>query len=96
MKSSNTPEQTLQPATMVPITVSLTYINYAVVTVVGALLASETDTQIFKSCVWSLFASQLCPFNQFTQLPNFLLTARYWCRAYFAVMEMAPEVDGQG
>ncbi len=26
-------------ATMVPITVSLTYINYAVVTVVGALLA---------------------------------------------------------
>lgn len=81
-------------ATMVPITVSLTYINYAVVTVVGALLAVNGHADVASLASYLVFVRQAAmPFNQFTQLSNFLLTALAGAERIFAVMEMAPEVD---
>ena len=81
-------------ATMVPITVSLTYINYAVVTVVGALLAVNGHADVASLASYLVFVRQAAmPFNQFTQLSNFLLTALAGAERIFAVMEMTPEVD---
>ncbi len=81
-------------ATMVPITVSLTYINYAVVTVVGAVLAVNGYADVASLASYLVFVRQAAmPFNQFTQLGNFLMTALAGAERIFGVMELSSEVD---
>jgi ABC transporter related len=65
-----------------------------VVTVVGALLAVNGHADVASLASYLVFVRQAAmPFNQFTQLSNFLLTALAGAERIFAVMEMAPEVD---
>ena len=63
-------------ATMVPAVVSISYINYAIVAVVGGLMALRGATDIGSLSSYLVFVRQAAmPINQFTQQSNFLLAA---------------------
>ena len=81
-------------ATMVPATVSISYVNFGVVTVLGALLALAGAADVGSLASYLVFVRQACmPLNQLTQQGNFLLTALAGAERIFGAMEMAPEVD---
>ena len=81
-------------STMVPVTVCVGYVNYAIVTIVGALLAINGYADVGSLASYLVFVRQAAaPFNQFTQQGNFLLTALAGAERIFSVMELAPEVD---
>ena len=81
-------------STMVPVTVCVGYVNYAIVTIVGALLALAGQTDVGSLASYLVFVRQAtAPLNQFTQQGNFLLTALAGAERIFSVMELAPEVD---
>ncbi len=81
-------------STMVPVTVSVGYVNYAVVTLVGALLALNGTMDVGALASYLVFVRQAAaPINQFTQQGNFLLTALAGAERIFSVMGLAPEVD---
>jgi ATP-binding cassette subfamily B protein len=59
-------------ATMTPVTVCLTYANYAIVAVTGALLAISGQTDVGSLASYLVFVRQAAmPFNQITQLGPF-------------------------
>ena len=81
-------------ATMVPVTVCVGYVNYAIVCVLGALLAVRGLTDVGSLASYLVFVRQAAaPLNQFTQQGNFLLTALAGAERIFSVMRLAPEVD---
>ena len=81
-------------ATMVPVTVAMTYSNYAIIAVVGALLAARGLTDMGSLASYLVFVRQAAmPFNQVAQLGNFLLNALAGAERIFAAMALAPEVD---
>ncbi len=81
-------------ATMVPVTVCVGYVNYAIVCVLGALLAVQGLTDVGSLASYLVFVRQAAaPLNQFTQQGNFLLTALAGAERIFSVMRLAPEVD---
>ena len=81
-------------STMVPVTVCVGYVNYAIVTIVGALLALAGQTDVGSLASYLVFVRQAtAPLNQFTQQGNFLLTALAGAERIFSVMELSPEVD---
>ena len=81
-------------ATMVPVTVSLSWINYAIVAVVGSLLAVQGMAEVGALASYLVFVRQACmPFNQMSQLGNFLLMALAGAERIFDAMAMDPEVD---
>lgn len=81
-------------STMVPVTVAVSYMNFAVVCVVGALLALGGRADVGCLASYLVFVRQACmPINQLTQQGNFLLTALAGAERIFAVMERKPEVD---
>ena len=81
-------------ATMVPVTVCVGYVNYAIVCVLGALLAVRGLTDVGSLASYLVFVRQAAaPLNQFTQQGNFLLTALAGAERIFSVMRLEPEVD---
>ncbi len=81
-------------ATMVPMVVSISYINYAIVAVLGGLLALSGHTDLGSLASYLVFVRQAAlPINQFTQQSNFLLAALAGAERVFKVMDMEPEVD---
>ena len=81
-------------ATMVPMTVAISYLNFGVVTIVGALLAIAGSADVGSLASYLVFVRQACmPLNQLTQQGNFLLTALAGAERIFAAMALAPEVD---
>ena len=81
-------------ATMVPVTVCVGYVNYAIVCVLGAFLAVRGLTDVGSLASYLVFVRQAAaPLNQFTQQGNFLLTALAGAERIFSVMRLAPEVD---
>jgi ATP-binding cassette subfamily B protein len=81
-------------ATMTPVTVCLTYANYAIVAVTGALLAISGQTDVGSLASYLVFVRQAAmPFNQITQLGTFLLTALAGAERVFDAMQLKPEVD---
>ena len=81
-------------ATMVPMTVAISYLNFGVVTIVGALLAIAGSADVGSLASYLVFVRQACmPLNQLTQQGNFLLTALAGAERIFAAMASAPEVD---
>ena len=81
-------------ATMVPATVCIGYANYAIVAVVGALLAINGMVDVGALASYVVFVRQAAmPINQFTQLGNFLLNALAGAERLFGAMELEPEVD---
>ncbi len=80
--------------TMVPMTVSVSYVNFGVVCVVGALMALDGLVDVGSLASYLVFVRQACmPINQLTQQGSFLLGALAGAERVFAAMELEPEVD---
>ncbi len=81
-------------STMVPVTVCVGFVNYAIVTIVGALLALAGTMDVGSLASYLVFVRQaVAPINAFTQQGNFLLTALAGAERIFSVMRLEPEVD---
>lgn len=81
-------------ATMVPVVVSISYINYAIVAVLGGILAMRGMVDVGSLASYLVFVRQAAlPINQFTQQSNFLLSALAGAERVFDVMNLEPEVD---
>ncbi|HIY21580.1 MAG TPA: ABC transporter ATP-binding protein/permease [Candidatus Flavonifractor merdigallinarum] len=81
-------------ATMIPAVVSISYVNYAIVAVLGGLMAMKGLTDVGSLASYLVFVRQAAlPINQFTQQSNFLLAALAGAERVFEVMDLPPEVD---
>lgn len=81
-------------ATMIPAVVTISYINYAIVSVLGGIMALKGMTDAGSLASYLVFVRQAAaPINQFTQQSNFLLAALAGAERVFEVMDEAPEVD---
>lgn len=81
-------------ATMVPVVVSISYVNYAIVAVLGGLLALHGKADIGSLASYLVFVRQAAlPINQFTQQSNFLLSALAGAERVFDVMSLESEID---
>ena len=70
------------------------FINYAIVAVLGGLLALNGHTDLGSLASYLVFVRQAAlPINQFTQQSNFLLAALAGAERVFKVMDMEPEID---
>ncbi|MGN0287464.1 MAG: ABC transporter ATP-binding protein [Atopobiaceae bacterium] len=81
-------------STMVPVTVAISYANYAIVAVVGGFMAMNGLTDVGSLASYLVFVRQAAmPINQLTQMGNFFLTALAGAERIFRVMAEPPEVD---
>ena len=79
---------------MVPMTVVIGYVNYAIVAVAGGLLCIHGLADVGALASYLVFVRQAAmPINQFTQLGNFLLNALAGAERLFAAMDLKPEID---
>ena len=68
-------------ATMVPAVVTISYINYAIVAVLGGIMALQGLTDVGSLASYLVFVRQAAaPINQFTQQSNFLLAVYVFIR----------------
>ena len=81
-------------ASMIPAVVSISYVNYAIVAVLGGYMAIAGLTDVGALASYLVFVRQTAlPINQFTQQSNFLLSALAGAERVFAAMHEVPEVD---
>ena len=81
-------------ATMIPAVVSLSYINYAVVAVLGGIMAMKGMTDVGSLASYLVFVRQsTVPINQFTQQSNFMLAALAGAERVFEVLDRPAETD---
>ena len=81
-------------ATMIPAVVTIWYINYAIVSVLGGIMALKGMTDAGSLASYLVFVRQAAaPINQFTQQSNFLLAALAGAERVFEAMDEEPEVD---
>ncbi len=81
-------------ATMVPAVVSISYINYAIVSILGGIMALQGITDVGSLASYLVFVRQAAmPINQFTQQSNFLLAALAGAERIFEAMNQKPETD---
>lgn len=80
--------------TMVPAVVSIGYLNYAVITVVGGILVMMGHTDLGSLASYLVFVRQSSmPINQLTQQSNLLLAAMAGAERIFNTMDQKPEID---
>ncbi len=80
--------------TMVPMVVSLSYVNYAIVAIIGGIMAINGWTDVGSLASYLVFVRQTAmPINQFTSQSNLILTAMSGAERIFALMEQEPEID---
>ena len=81
-------------ATMIPAVVAISYFNYAIVAVVGGVMAITGMTDVGSLASYLVFVRQAAmPINQFTQQSNFLLAALAGAERVFDALHQPPEVD---
>ena len=81
-------------ATMIPAVVSIGYINYAVIAVLGGVMVMQGWTDLGSLASYLVFVRQTTmPINQFTQQGNFLLAALAGAERIFMAMDEPPEMD---
>ena len=81
-------------ATMIPAVVTISYLNYAIVAVLGGIMAINGTTDVGSLASYLVFVRQATmPINQFTQQTNFLLAALAGAERVFQVMDQDSEVD---
>ena len=81
-------------ATMVPAVVTISYINYAIIAVLGGIMVLWGWSDVASLASYLVFVRQAAmPINQFTQQGNFLLAALAGAERIFAAMREEPEVD---
>lgn len=80
--------------TMVPMVVSLSYVNYAIVTIVGGLMVRNGSMDLGSLASYLVFVRQAAmPINQFTQQSNLLLVAISGAERIFDFMTIPEEKD---
>lgn len=80
--------------TMVPMVVSLSYVNYAIVTIVGGLMVWNGSMDLGSLASYLVFVRQAAmPINQFTQQSNMLLVAISGAERIFYFMTIPEEKD---
>ena len=81
-------------ATMIPAVVSISYVNYALVAVLGGIMALKGMTDVGSLASYLVFVRQAAmPINQMTQQSNFLLAALAGAERVFEVLEQPPGTD---
>ncbi len=84
-------------STMIPAVVSISYINYAIVAVLGGIMALSGMTDAGSLASYLVFVRQAAaPINQFTQQSNFLLAALAGAERVFEVLDERTETDEGG
>lgn len=79
---------------MIPAVVSISYVNYALVAVLGGIMALKGMTDVGSLASYLVFVRQAAmPINQMTQQSNFLLAALAGAERVFEVLEQPPETD---
>ena len=74
--------------------VSISYINYAVIAVLGGLMVMNGQSSLGSLASYLVFVRQSAlPINQFTQQGNFLLAALASAERIFNVLDEQPETD---
>lgn len=80
--------------TIVPMVVSLSYVNYAIVSVLGGYMVLRGQMDVGSLASYLNFVRQAAmPINQFTMQMNLLLTSLSGAERIFELMDMNPEVD---
>ncbi len=81
-------------ATMIPAVVSISYVNYAIIAVLGGIMVIAGWSDVGSLASYLVFVRQSAmPINQFTQQGNFLLAALAGAERVFAAMDQPPESD---
>jgi len=79
---------------MVPVIVSISYVNFAIVAMVGGYMALKGWTDVGSLTSYLIFVRQTAmPINQFTLQSNFMLAAMAGAERIFEAMDEEPEVD---
>lgn len=79
---------------MIPIIVSLSYLNYAISACVGGLFTLKGLMDLGSLSSYLIYVRQSAmPLNQFTQQVNFLLSALSGAERIFDMMDEKPEID---
>lgn len=79
---------------MVPVVVSISYLNYAVSACVGGLFALAGLMDIGSLASYLVYVRQSAmPINQCTQQVNFILAALSGAERIFEMMDVEPEID---
>ena len=80
--------------TMVPAVVTISYINYAVIAVLGGIMVMNGLSDVGSLASYLVFVRQAAkPINQLTQQGNFLLAALAGAERIFRVMQEPSEED---
>ena len=80
--------------TQIPAVVSISYINYAIVAVLGGLMALRGMTDVGSLATYLVFVRQAAlPINQLTQQSGMVLSALAGAERIFNVLQERPEVD---
>ena len=81
-------------ATMIPAVVSISYLNYAIVAILGGLMTLGNSMDVGSLASYLVFVRQAAaPINQFTQQSQLLLSALAGAERVFEEMNQPPEVD---
>ena len=81
-------------ATMIPAVVSISYLNYALIAVLGGVMVLSGHSDLGSLASYLVFVRQSAmPINQLTQQGNFLLVALAGAERIFQTLEEEPEVD---
>ena len=81
-------------ATMIPAVVSISYVNYALVAVLGGIMALRGSADVGSLVSYLVFVRQAAlPINQFTQQGNLLLAALAGAERIFEAMRTPSECD---
>ena len=79
---------------MVPVIVSISYVNFATAAMVGGYMALKGWTDVGSLTSYLVFVRQTAmPINQFTLQSNFMLAAMAGAERIFEAMDEEPEVD---
>lgn len=79
---------------MIPVIVSLSYLNYAVSACVGGIFTIKGIMDLGSLSAYLVYVRQSAmPLNQFTQQINFLLSALSGAERIFNMMDEEPEID---
>lgn len=79
---------------MIPVIVSLSYLNYAVSACVGGIFTIKGIMDLGSLSAYLVYVRQSAmPLNQFTQQINFLLSALSGAERIFGMMDEEPEID---
>ena len=81
-------------STMIPAVVSLSFLTYTIVSLLGGFMAMSGLTTLGALASYLVFVRQAAaPINQFTQQSNFLLSSLAGAERIFELIDMASEED---